>query len=148
MFKTQGVPPCSSLGQGYRSIWRCQVNFYETVVIINPSLAEDELKAALEKVADVVVKGGGEVLKVDNWGKRRLAYEMNKQKMGHYVMFIFKAPSTAIRQLETFFKVYDQIIKFMVIRLGKKQIAALPADITGVPVTAAEVAPAEQKAKA
>lgn len=124
------------------------MNFYETVVIINPSLAEDELKAACEKISDVVVKGGGEVLKVDNWGKRKLAYEMNKQKMGHYVMFIFKAPSAAIRQVEGFFKVYDQAIKFMVIKLGKKQVAALPADITGIPVTPAEVAPAEEKATA
>lgn len=124
------------------------MNFYETVVIINPALAEDELKAACEKISDVVIKAGGEVLKVDNWGKRKLAYEMNKQKMGHYVMFIFKAPSAAIRQLEGFFKVYDQAIKFMVIKLGKKQVAALPADITGIPVTAAEVAPAEEKATA
>jgi len=122
------------------------VNFYETVVIINPSLNEDEFKAALDKLGEVIVKGGGEVLKIDNWGKRKLAYEMNKQKMGHYVMFIFKAPATAIRQLEAFFKVFDAIIKFMVIRLGKKQIAALPADVTGIPVTPAETAPAEQKA--
>lgn len=122
------------------------MNFYETVVIINPALAEDELKTACEKISDVVTKAGGEVLKVDNWGKRKLAYEMNKQKMGHYVMFIFKAPAAAIRQLEGFFKVYDQVIKFMVIKLGKKQVAALPADITGIPVTPAEVAPAEEKA--
>ena len=122
------------------------MNFYETVVIVNPSLSEDELKTAIERISDVITKSEGEVLKIDNWGKRKLAYEINKQKMGHYVMFIFKSPSAGIRQLEGFFKVYDQIIKFMVIKLTKKQVAALPADITGIAATApADSAPAEEK---
>ncbi len=101
------------------------MNIYENVVILNPSLNEDEVKAAVEKISSLITNGGGEVLKVDNWGKRRLAYEMNKQKLGIYVLFLFKAPSATIGTIESYFKVYDPVIKFMVIKLEKKQLEAL-----------------------
>ncbi|TAN41130.1 MAG: 30S ribosomal protein S6 [Nitrospirae bacterium] len=108
------------------------MNIYENVVILNPSLSEEELKAALDKIGDLVKNNGGEVLKIDNWGKRKLSYELNKQKMGHYIMFIMKTPPLAIKKIENYFKVYDPVIKFMVIKLGKKQIAALPKDVFAV----------------
>ncbi|MFA5352997.1 MAG: 30S ribosomal protein S6 [Thermodesulfovibrionales bacterium] len=101
------------------------MNIYENVVILNPSLNEEEVKAAVEKISSLVTNNGGEVLKVDHWGKRRLAYELNKQKLGIYILFLFKAPSGTVREMENYFKVYDPIIKFMVIKLEKKQLEAL-----------------------
>ncbi|NTU43399.1 MAG: 30S ribosomal protein S6 [Nitrospirales bacterium] len=102
------------------------MNIYENVVILNPSLSEDEVKAAVEKISSLITNNGGEVLKVDHWGKRRLAYELNKQKFGIYILFLFKAPSNVVGEIESYFKVYDPIIKFMVIKLTKKQLATLP----------------------
>ena len=112
------------------------MNIYENIVILNPSLNDDELKAAIAKITDIIINTKGEVLKVDNWGRRKLAYEINKQKMGFYVMFLFKAPASTIKRIEDYFKVFDPIVKFMVIRLGKKEIAALPKEATGEVVTA------------
>jgi small subunit ribosomal protein S6 len=80
------------------------------------------------------------MLKVDVWGKRKLAYEMNKQKMGSYYLLIYKAPPAGIKKLEEYFKVLDVVLKFMIVKLGIKQIAALPKEITGLPVTPEEVA--------
>ena len=66
--------------------------------------------------------------------------------MGFYVLFLFKSPTAAVRKIEDYFKVYDPVLKFMVIRLGKKQIAALPKEVVGIPVTPEEMAsPVEPK---
>jgi small subunit ribosomal protein S6 len=115
------------------------MNIYENVLILNQSLSEDDLKAAITKISDLIVASGGEILKTDHWGKRRLAYEMNKQRMGVYVLLLFKAPAATIRKLEDYFKVFDPVMKFMIIRLSGKQIAALPPEVLGVPVTPQEI---------
>ena len=93
------------------------MNFYETVVILNPSLGEEEAKAVIDKITDLLKNAEGELFKVEVWGKRRLAYEMSKQKMGNYVFLLFKAPSAAIKKLEEYFKVLDVVLKFMVVKL-------------------------------
>jgi small subunit ribosomal protein S6 len=116
------------------------MNMYETVVILNPSITDDEAKAVIDKLTEIVTTAGGEMLKVDVWGKRKLAYEMNKQKMGSYYLLIYKAPPAGIKKLEEYFKVLDVVLKFMIVKLGIKQIAALPKEITGLPVTPEEVA--------
>lgn len=113
-------------------MWRCFVNIYENAVILNPSLNEEEVKSAIDKISDLIKNSGGRVLKIDSWGKRKLAYELNKQKMGFYVFFLFEAPSSLIKKIEDYFKVFDPVIKFMVIKLDKTQIAALPKEIFNV----------------
>ncbi len=107
------------------------MNWYESMVILNPSFNDEEIKSAVDKVSELIAKSGGEVYKADNWGKRKLAYELNKQKMGIYIFFLFRAPSSTIGKIESFFKVFDPVLKFMVIRLGSKQIAALPKEVLG-----------------
>lgn len=121
------------------------MNFYETVVILTPSLSEEEAKAVIDKITDLIKNANGEVFKAEVWGKRRLAYEMSKQKMGNYVFLLYKASSETIKKLEEHFKVLDTILKFMVVKLGKKQIAALPKEISGLPVTPEEAPVAEIK---
>ena len=121
------------------------MNFYETVVILTPSLSEEEAKAVIDKITDLIKNANGEVFKAEVWGKRRLAYEMSKQKMGNYVFLLYKASSETIKKLEEHFKVLETILKFMVVKLGKKQIAALPKEISGLPVAPEEAPVAEIK---
>lgn len=121
------------------------MNFYETVVILTPSLNEEEAKAVIDKITDIIKNANGEVFKVDVWGKRRLAYEMNKQKMGNYVFLLYKASPDIIKKLEEHFKVLDTVLKFMVVKLSQKQIVALPKEISGLPVTPEEAPVGEPK---
>jgi len=114
-------------------------NFYEQLVLLLPTLSEDEVQDAVKKISSFIVENGGEILKVDNWGKRKLAYKLNRQTMGYYVLFVFKAPSSVIKKIEEFYKVYDPIFKFMVIKLTKHQIASLPPEIKGIPVEPSEL---------
>ncbi len=120
------------------------MNVYENMIILNPSLNDEEIKSAIDRISDLITNAGGEVMKAENWGRRKLAYELNKHKMGLYAFFLFKAPSQTVKKIEDYFKVFDPVIKFMVIKLGKKQIAALPKEVVGG--AAVQQAPAEQKA--
>ncbi|RMG06037.1 MAG: 30S ribosomal protein S6 [Nitrospirae bacterium] len=101
------------------------MNYYENTVIIEPTLSEEDLEAVNQKIKKFITDGGGEILKEDNWGKRNLAYELNKRTQGYYILYTFKAPPSLIQKLEKFYLVYDPVFKFMVIKLEKKQVGAL-----------------------
>jgi small subunit ribosomal protein S6 len=118
------------------------MNIYENVVILNASLPDEEINASIAKISDLVVNSGGEVLKADQWGRKKLAYEINKQQKGFYVLFVFRTPAATIRKLEELYKVFDPVIKFMVIKLEPKQVRALEAAM------AAEAERAEKAEKA
>ncbi len=118
------------------------MNIYENIIIMNAAISDEEAEAAVTKIKDLVTGQGGEVLKVDVWGRRKLAYEIRKQKKGLYVLLIFKAPSATVKKLEDFYKVSDTVLKYMVVKLEKKQVQELE---KSEPV--AET-PAEQKVEA
>ena len=96
------------------------VQIYESIFIINPNLTDDETAGVNKKMQDVVAKQGGEMIKVEDWGKKRLTYEIKKQKRGHYVFFQFKAAPAVVSVLERTYKLTDSVIKFMTIRLEKE----------------------------
>ena len=100
------------------------MNIYENVVILNASLADEEINASIAKIKDLVAASGGEVLKADLWGRRKLAYEIKKQQKGFYVLFVYRTPAATIKKLEDLYKVFDPVIKYMVIKLGPKQVKA------------------------
>jgi small subunit ribosomal protein S6 len=98
------------------------MNIYENFLILNASLSDEEISTSISKIKDIIVNAGGEVLKADLWGRKKLAYEIKKQNKGYYVLLVYKAPSSTIKILESYYKVFDPVIKFMVIKLGPKQI--------------------------
>ena len=91
------------------------MNKYESVIIINPSADEDKVKSLIDKFSDLINKQG-KVTKVDNMGKRKLAYEVKKNKEGIYVVFYFEAEPTLIAELERNYRITDEVIKFIVVK--------------------------------
>lgn len=100
------------------------MNFYENLIIINPSLSDEEIELASEKIKSQITNSGGELLKTDVWGRKKLTYEVRKQKKGFYLLLIFKAPSLTIKKLEDYYKVFDPVIKQLVVRISQKQAEA------------------------
>ena len=100
------------------------MNIYENIVILNASLSDEEIETASGKIKDLITNSGGEILKTDVWGRRKLAYEIKKQKKGFYLLLVFKSPSAAIKKLEGYYKVFDPVVKYLVIKLEKKQAEA------------------------
>lgn len=101
---------------------------YETIFIVKPSLNDDEVEKAVEKIKAVIQKNGGELQKVENWGKKKLAYEVRKEKRGTYVLLNFKGPGPLVLQLEQHYRLDESIIKFITLKLEtKKKKATAPA---------------------
>lgn len=96
------------------------MSIYESIFIINPNLTDEETAGVIKKMQDVVTKQGGEMLKFEDWGKKKLAYEIRKQKRGHYAFFQFKSAPAAVNELERTYKMTDTIIKFITIKLEKE----------------------------
>jgi small subunit ribosomal protein S6 len=101
------------------------MNIYENIVIFDSGLSDEEAEGTVTKIKGIVTGSGGEVLKVDVWGRRKLAYEIKKQKKGIYVLLLYKTPPETIKKLEDFFRLSDVVIKYMIIKLDTKQIRDL-----------------------
>ena len=101
------------------------MNIYENIVIFNAAVTDEEADAAIAKIKELIAGNGGEVLKIDIWGRKKLAYEIKKQKKGLYVLLFYKTPPATLKKLEEFYKVLDAVLKFMIIKLSSKQIGDL-----------------------
>jgi len=91
------------------------MNKYEALFILNPTMEEEKRAEAIEKFKSIIATDG-EVLKVDEWGNRRLAYEIEKMKEGYYVLVDFKAGADLPMELERNFRITDSVMRFMVTR--------------------------------
>ena len=91
------------------------MNKYESVIIVNPNVDEAGLKALEEKFTGLINENG-KVEKVDNMGKRKLAYEIKKCTEGTYLVFYFEAKPDSIKELERVYRITDEIMKFIVVR--------------------------------
>ena len=93
---------------------------YELLLILNPTLNEDERVAALERVNNVVSKGATEVSTVEEWGKRKLAYEIDKMNDGDYVLYEFKAEPGSIAEINRVLGITDAIVRFIIVKRDDK----------------------------
>ena len=94
------------------------MNKYESVIIINPKLEEEAVKALTDKFSDLINKHG-KVEKVDIQGKKKLAYEVKKNKEGHFAVVYFEANPELITELERNYRITDDVIKFMTINVNE-----------------------------
>ena len=92
---------------------------YESVYILRPDFDEETIKSMVERFSNVVIEQGGEVVKVDEWGIRRLAYPIEKYREGYYVVMNFHAEADVPKELERVFKITDGVMRYMVIREEK-----------------------------
>ena len=91
------------------------MNKYESVVIINPNLETESIKALINKISDLI-NTNGSVNSVEELGNKKLAYEIKKNKEGYYVVFKFEAKSELIAELERVYRITDEVIKFIVVK--------------------------------
>ena len=121
------------------------MNQYELMYVIDAALEDSARTELINRFSDLVVKNGGEVDRVDEWGKRRLAYAINYKTEGYYVLMYMKAPAEAPREIERNMKINDNILRYMTIRYEGE----LPAKREPLkPYAPREAAPAEAAAPA
>lgn len=96
---------------------------YEVMYIINPEADDEKRNAIIEKYKQIVVDNGGEVVKVEDWGKRRLAYEVKKNREGYYVLMNFKSSAQTSQELERLIKIDEEILKHLVVKLEDQKVS-------------------------
>jgi small subunit ribosomal protein S6 len=89
---------------------------YEVIFILRPDLDEEKNTEVIEKFKTLIESHGGEILKLDKWGKRKLAYEVKKFREGLYVLIQMKAESKVATELDRVFKITDEVLRHMIIR--------------------------------
>jgi small subunit ribosomal protein S6 len=89
---------------------------YEVVYVIRPDLDEENTTAVIDRFSELVKTQGGEVLNIDKWGKRRLAFEVKDFREGFYVIMHMNAEPQVADELDRVFKITDSIIRFIIVR--------------------------------
>ena len=89
---------------------------YELLYIIRPDLDEEATSALVDRLSGLVATNGGENLKVDKWGKRRLAYEIDDYKEGQYILMNFDGEGSTSQEIERVIKISDDVIRFLTVR--------------------------------
>ena len=97
---------------------------YETTFIVNATLDDAQIDTVIEKVKDVIVKSGGDVRSLEKWGRKRLAYTVDKKNNGFYAFFEFKGPGDLIAKLDRHYQLDEHIIRYLTIQLDKKALKA------------------------
>lgn len=114
------------------------MNKYEVVYIIDPAVEEEARKELVAKFNELITENGGTVDKVEEWGKRRLAYAIDYKTEGYYVLVNFQGNAELPKELERNLQISDSVIRYQVIKLLERKAGVKPRPVR----VAAPVAPA------
>lgn len=92
------------------------MNKYELAVVVNAKIEDEERAAVIEKVKAYVARFGGTVTDVDEWGKKRLAYEIQKMREGYYYFVHFESDATVPGEMEKRLRIMDNVIRYLCVR--------------------------------
>ena len=133
---------------------------YETFIILDPDLSEDLRRPVVERVKEVTAQMGGTLLRVEEWGSRRLAYTIRKKERGYYVRFDFCGSGQLVSEMERFFRIDERVLKHMSVLLdsepdieriqeemAKAEAAAQKPSETAATITPAAAAAAPESAE-
>ena len=95
---------------------------YQSVLILKPDIEESRVEEALAKIAEFIKSNGGAILKTEKWGKKRLAYRVKKNRFGVYLNLYHTLEPSGVIDLEKKYKLFDLIIKFMVLHLSDDEL--------------------------
>jgi small subunit ribosomal protein S6 len=95
---------------------------YESAVLINAALEEDQIQSIISRIKELISSNDGEIKDVEDWGRKRLAYMIKKSKIGYYIIFQFNAYPQIISTLEKFYKLDENILRYLSIKLTKNAL--------------------------
>lgn len=118
---------------------------YEFVYIISPEIEQEDLESATDKVGQMIVDRGGQVLNLEAWGRRRLAYPIRKFHEGHYMVAQVQLEPETISELKGKLGLTEEVIRYLLVKVDEKKTAALAAEPQEEPLPEeAEAQPQEE----
>ena len=92
------------------------MNKYELAVVVSAKIEDEERAAVVDKCKALIERFGGTITNVDDWGKKRLAYEIQKMKEGFYYVVQFDAPTSAPAEIESRIRIMDNVMRYLVVK--------------------------------
>jgi len=109
------------------------LNKYELMYIIDVALEDATRKELIEKVSALITGNGGEVEKVDEWGKRRLAYSIDYKTEGYYVLVNFSATPELPREIERVLQISEDVLRYLIVKVEEKRTSVKPRPVSARP---------------
>ena len=91
---------------------------YETIFIARPNVNEDEIEAIISRTTSTIENDGGTILRINNWGLKKLAYLIKKENQGYYVYLDYTGIPESIAEIERLFRIDDRVLKYLTIKLS------------------------------
>ncbi len=88
---------------------------YETTFVIHPDLSEEDHQKIVQKALGAITQSGGEILQLQDWGVKKLAYKIKKQTRGHYIFVDYAAKPEAVREVERLLRIDDNVLRFLTV---------------------------------
>ncbi len=98
---------------------------YESVVIINATLEDEQVETTISRMKETITTHGGELIELEKWGRKRLAYPIKKAKSGYYVVLRFSATTDLVSTLERNYRLDENVIRYLTIQLDKFALEAI-----------------------
>ena len=114
-----------------------KLNTYETVIIVSASFEDEDIEKILKRYEELFKNNNVEILEIEKWGRKRMAYHIKKIRTGYYFLIRFRCEGSFIKKLERSFQIDEQILRYLTVRLDKKALAYAEAQ-KGKPVTSLE----------
>ena len=97
-------------------------NTYELTYIVNSVISDEQVKDLISRITADISEAGGEIIEVDEWGQRSLAYPIQKKRNGYYVNMYFRSTGTIVPRLERALEIDDNVLRYMTLRMDAKMI--------------------------
>ncbi len=95
---------------------------YESAILINAALEDNQIENVINRVKEFITTNGGQIRDFENWGRKRLAYPIEKSKIGYYAILRFDAPGSIVSKLERFYNLDEHILRYLTIKLSKEAL--------------------------
>ncbi|NWG28341.1 MAG: 30S ribosomal protein S6 [Ignavibacteriaceae bacterium] len=112
---------------------------YESAVLINAALDDEAIKNLIARIKETIITNGGEILEVEDWGRKRLAYQVKKSKIGYYAIFRFNSLPDLVPKLERYYQLDETILRYLTITLSKEALEQIEIDKSLLPQLVEEV---------
>ncbi len=89
---------------------------YEIIVILDPDLSEDQRQPVFDRIGELIPQQGGQLVKVEDWGNRKLAYQIKKKPRGYYALIDFCGAGPLVSEMERFLRIDDRVMKYMTVQ--------------------------------
>jgi len=115
-------------------------DFYESAVLINAVLEDNQIESLINRIKEFITNNGGQITDFENWGRKRLAYPIEKSKIGYYAIFRFTAPTNIIAKIERFYNLDENILRYLTIKLNKHALEQIEKNKTQTNTIKEEIA--------